>query len=137
MPVIIGDDERAFQFWRALYDAGYGSSSRLYERADSQLGMTPAVYQRGGRGMEIGYAIAACPLGRLLDPLTQDSAAFYDDHALFEEFSGVVLDTSEGQKIARALGAKKAVILQNHGILTVGLAICGKMNTSRQQVIWD
>jgi ribulose-5-phosphate 4-epimerase/fuculose-1-phosphate aldolase len=59
-------------------------------------------------------------LGRLLDPLTQDSCAFYEDHALFEHFSGVVLDTSEGEKIAAALGPRKAVILQNHGILTVG-----------------
>jgi ribulose-5-phosphate 4-epimerase/fuculose-1-phosphate aldolase len=59
-------------------------------------------------------------LGRLLDPLTQDSCAFYEDLALFEHFSGVVLDTSEGDKIAVALGDKKAVILQNHGILTVG-----------------
>ncbi|PVM82250.1 class II aldolase/adducin family protein [Caulobacter endophyticus] len=69
------------------------------------------------------YGKAWSALGRLLDPLTQDSAAFYDDHALFEEFSGVVLDTSEGQKIAKALGPKKAVILQNHGILTVGQSV--------------
>ena len=62
-------------------------------------------------------------LGRLLDPLTQDSAAFFEDHALFRDFSGVVLDTSEGEKIAEALGPKKAVILQNHGILTVGRTV--------------
>jgi ribulose-5-phosphate 4-epimerase/fuculose-1-phosphate aldolase len=69
------------------------------------------------------YGKAWSALGRLLDPLTQDSAAFCDDHALFEEFSGVVLDTSEGQKIAKALGPRKAVILQNHGILTVGQSV--------------
>ncbi|WP_304186565.1 class II aldolase/adducin family protein [Phenylobacterium aquaticum] len=62
-------------------------------------------------------------LGRLLDPITQDSAAFYDDHALFTEFSGVVLDTSEGEKIAEALGHRKAVILQNHGLLTVAHSV--------------
>ena len=50
----------------ALYEAGYGSSSRLYERASSQLGMTPASYKRGGLGAEIAYATAASPLGRLL-----------------------------------------------------------------------
>jgi ribulose-5-phosphate 4-epimerase/fuculose-1-phosphate aldolase len=59
-------------------------------------------------------------LGRLLDPLTQDACAFYEDHALFTDFTGVVLDVSEGQRIAAALGANKAVILQNHGLLTVG-----------------
>jgi AraC family transcriptional regulator of adaptative response/methylated-DNA-[protein]-cysteine methyltransferase len=50
----------------ALYDAGYGSSSRLYEHADANLGMTPSVYQKGGSGMEIGYKIVDCSLGRLL-----------------------------------------------------------------------
>ena len=50
----------------AIYDAGYGSSSRLYERASSQLGMTPATYGKGGRGAVINYAIVATPLGRLL-----------------------------------------------------------------------
>jgi AraC family transcriptional regulator, regulatory protein of adaptative response / methylated-DNA-[protein]-cysteine methyltransferase len=50
----------------ALYEAGYGSSSRVYERADAHLGMTPASYGRGGEGMHIDYAIADSPLGRLL-----------------------------------------------------------------------
>jgi AraC family transcriptional regulator of adaptative response/methylated-DNA-[protein]-cysteine methyltransferase len=50
----------------AIYDAGYGSGSRLYERADAHLGMTPTTYRRGGKGMAIRYAIAPCPLGRLL-----------------------------------------------------------------------
>jgi len=69
------------------------------------------------------YGKAWSALGQLLEPLTQDSAAFYDDHSIFEEFSGVVLDTSEGEKIAKALGPRKAVILQNHGILTVGQSV--------------
>lgn len=50
----------------ALYDAGFGSSSRLYERAPAQLGMTPATYRKGGAGMEIHYTIVDSPLGRLL-----------------------------------------------------------------------
>jgi AraC family transcriptional regulator of adaptative response/methylated-DNA-[protein]-cysteine methyltransferase len=50
----------------ALYDAGFGSASRLYERAPSHLGMTPAAYRRGGAGMRIRYTIAGSPLGRLL-----------------------------------------------------------------------
>jgi AraC family transcriptional regulator of adaptative response/methylated-DNA-[protein]-cysteine methyltransferase len=50
----------------ALYDAGFGSSSRLYERAPSQLGMTPATYRQGGAGMQIRYTIVNSPLGRLL-----------------------------------------------------------------------
>ena len=50
----------------AMYDAGYGSSSRLYERADAELGMTPATYSRGGAAAQIDYAITKSPLGYLL-----------------------------------------------------------------------
>jgi AraC family transcriptional regulator of adaptative response/methylated-DNA-[protein]-cysteine methyltransferase len=50
----------------AMYEAGYGSSSRLYESSDAQLGMTPATYGRGGLGMHITYTIADCSLGRVL-----------------------------------------------------------------------
>jgi AraC family transcriptional regulator of adaptative response/methylated-DNA-[protein]-cysteine methyltransferase len=50
----------------ALYDAGYGSSSRLYERVDTAMGMTPATYRRGGEGTAIDFAIAESPLGHLI-----------------------------------------------------------------------
>ncbi|MBI1762524.1 MAG: bifunctional DNA-binding transcriptional regulator/O6-methylguanine-DNA methyltransferase Ada [Acidobacteria bacterium] len=50
----------------ATYAAGYGSSSRLYEKAAAQLGMTPAVYRKGGQGMQINYTTTECPLGWLL-----------------------------------------------------------------------
>ncbi len=50
----------------AMIEAGYGSSSRLYERASSQLGMTPATYRLGGPATSIHYTVADCPLGRLL-----------------------------------------------------------------------
>jgi AraC family transcriptional regulator, regulatory protein of adaptative response / methylated-DNA-[protein]-cysteine methyltransferase len=55
----------------AMYDTGFGSSSRLYERAPGQMGMTPAAYRRGGEGMAISYTIAPCPLGRILVAATQ------------------------------------------------------------------
>jgi AraC family transcriptional regulator of adaptative response/methylated-DNA-[protein]-cysteine methyltransferase len=51
---------------RALYDAGFGSSRAVYERAGDHLGMTPASYRKGGAGMEIAYTVVNCPLGRLL-----------------------------------------------------------------------
>jgi len=50
----------------ALYDAGFGSPSRLYEQTDPQLGMTPGTYRRGGHGVTVSYAIAPSPLGRIL-----------------------------------------------------------------------
>jgi ribulose-5-phosphate 4-epimerase/fuculose-1-phosphate aldolase len=62
-------------------------------------------------------------LGRLLDPITQDACAFYQDHSLFNDYTGVVYETSEGDRIAQALGQGKAVILRNHGLLTVGRSV--------------
>ena len=59
-------------------------------------------------------------LGRLLDPLTQDACAFFEDHALLDDYTGVVVDMSEGERLAQVLGNRKAIILQNHGHLAVG-----------------
>ena len=59
-------------------------------------------------------------LGRLLDPITQDACSFFEDHGLFDDYTGVVIDIEEGKRIAHALGDHKAAILRNHGILTVG-----------------
>jgi AraC family transcriptional regulator of adaptative response/methylated-DNA-[protein]-cysteine methyltransferase len=55
----------------ALYDAGFGSPSRLYEKASQQLGMTPGEYRRGGEGANLRYAIVATPLGRMLVAATE------------------------------------------------------------------
>ncbi|HVF75749.1 MAG TPA: class II aldolase/adducin family protein [Acidimicrobiales bacterium] len=69
------------------------------------------------------YGRAWSSLGRLLDPLSQDACAFYQDHALFDDYTGVVLDVEEGKRIAHALGDCKAAILRNHGLLTVGQSV--------------
>ena len=66
------------------------------------------------------YGKSWSSLGRLLDPITQDACAFYEDHALFDDYTGVVYETSEGDRIASTLGPRKAIILRNHGLLTVG-----------------
>jgi len=66
------------------------------------------------------YGKALSSLGTLLEPLTQDACAFYEDHALFDDYTGVVVETEEGRRIGQALGSHKAVILRNHGLLTVG-----------------
>ncbi len=73
----------------ALYETGYGSSSRVYERSNAQLGMTPATYQKGGQGMKIGYSIAKSPLGKVLVAATERgvSAVYLGDaeNAMVEE----------------------------------------------------
>ena len=68
-----------------------------------------------------GKAFSA--LGMELEPITQDVTAFYGHHALFDDYTGVVLDTEEGKRIAHALGDNKAVVLRNHGLLTVGTTV--------------
>ncbi len=69
------------------------------------------------------YGKAFSALHRELRPLTQDACIFFEDHALFDDYTGVVWDTSEGDRIAEALGDTKAAILANHGLLTVGQTI--------------
>lgn len=69
------------------------------------------------------YGRAFATLGRKLDPITQDVCAFYNDHALYEEYGGVAVELDEGQRIAAALGSCKAAVLQNHGLLTVGQTV--------------
>ncbi|KAL8758706.1 MAG: hypothetical protein Q9199_001283 [Rusavskia elegans] len=66
------------------------------------------------------YGRSFCSLGRKLDMITQDSCSFYNDLALYESFNGIVLAEKEGKDIAACLGNKKAALLQNHGLLTVG-----------------
>lgn len=60
----------------AMYEAGYGAASRLYERAPGQLGMTPATYAKGGKGARIAYTISDSPLGRLLVAATERGICF-------------------------------------------------------------
>jgi AraC family transcriptional regulator of adaptative response/methylated-DNA-[protein]-cysteine methyltransferase len=55
----------------ALYETGYGSTSRVYENSNAQLGMTPATYRKGGKNMKIGYAIAKSSLGKILVGATE------------------------------------------------------------------
>lgn len=71
----------------ALYEAGYGSSSRLYEQAPGHLGMTPATYGRSGQGMTIRYTIVSSPIGCLLVAATERGLCavhFGDDESLLK-----------------------------------------------------
>jgi ribulose-5-phosphate 4-epimerase/fuculose-1-phosphate aldolase len=68
------------------------------------------------------YGKAFSTLGRTLDALTQDSAAFYQQQAL-SEFTGIVLEADQAQKIVHDIGDKNYAILQNHGFLTAGLSV--------------
>jgi len=69
------------------------------------------------------YGRAFSSLGQTLKPISQDSCAFYHNHSLFDVFTGVVAEADEGDMIAEALSGNMAVILQNHGLLTVGSSV--------------
>jgi ribulose-5-phosphate 4-epimerase/fuculose-1-phosphate aldolase len=69
------------------------------------------------------YGKTLSSLGMGIEPLTQDACAFYEDFGVYDDYRGVVLDDEEGQRIGRALGQHKAVILRNHGMLTVGESV--------------
>lgn len=69
------------------------------------------------------YGKSWSSLGRTLDPLTQDACAFFEDHTVYGDFTGVVYQTTEGERIAQALGPRKAIIMRNHGLLTVGQTV--------------
>jgi len=69
------------------------------------------------------YGRTFCSFGKPLDITTQDSCAFHNDLAVYNSFKGVVLASEEGLDIAKALGGKKAALLQNHGLLTCGETI--------------
>jgi ribulose-5-phosphate 4-epimerase/fuculose-1-phosphate aldolase len=69
------------------------------------------------------YGKSLSSLRQGLAPLTQDACAFFEDHGVFADYTGVVLDLEEGKRIAHALGDHKALILSNHGLLTVGSSV--------------
>lgn len=62
-------------------------------------------------------------LGRLLEPISQDACVFFEDHVYFDDTRVLVTSNSEGRDLAKALGEKRAAILRNHGLLTVGQSV--------------
>lgn len=100
----------------ALYGAGYGSSSRLYENADSWLGMTPASYAKGGEGAYMQYTISDTPLGRMIVAATERGISFlgFGDNdkdlisELFEDLPDAVIERDTG-----AMRQTLEIILEN------------------------
>ena len=97
----------------ATYGAGFGSASRVYERAPQALGMTPASYAKGGEGADIAYATASSPLGRVLVAATGKGVCFVSIgkadtpliEALTEEFPAARRIRKDNQALSTALAA--------------------------------
>src|SRR3984957_11583806 len=105
---------------RSLYDAGYGSSSRLYERASARLGMTPSRYRKQGSGVAIRYAIAPTPIGQMLLAATERGICavhFGDSPATLEaelraEFPKAEI-TRTDRRLTEEVRAMRGIILGN------------------------
>ncbi len=90
---------------RATYEAGFGSSSRVYEQADAMLGMTPGVYRRGGAGVTVRYTIGDAPLGRVLVATTDRGVCAVElgatdadvERALRADFPNAVVERDDGE----------------------------------------
>lgn len=125
----------------AMYDAGYGSSSRLYENSDSELGMTPAVYARGGAGMKITYAIVGCPLGRLLVAATTRglcAVRLGDSDAELEDTLPSEFPAAEIRRDGAALGEWTESILRHLGGRQTSLDLpLDVQATSFQRRVWE
>jgi AraC family transcriptional regulator of adaptative response/methylated-DNA-[protein]-cysteine methyltransferase len=90
---------------RATYGAGYGSSSRVYETANTHLGMTPATYQRGGAGAKINYVVARTSLGHLLVAATERgicSVTLGDDAAVLEGRLAMEYPAAQREQVTHA-----------------------------------
>jgi AraC family transcriptional regulator of adaptative response/methylated-DNA-[protein]-cysteine methyltransferase len=84
----------------AVYDAGFGSSSRVYERADTRLGMTPLQYRRGGQGVAITYATVESPLGLLAIGATDRGICFVQFGESEEDLSAALRREYPAARIA-------------------------------------
>jgi len=124
--------KRRKQVSPALYEAGYSSTSRVYERTHEQLGMTPATYARGGAGVDIVFVTLSTPLGRLLVAATDrgvcrvmlgdsaskleadlrgefDAADVREDHSgKLEGYVEAILSTRTYAEVAKAIGQPQA-----------------------------
>jgi len=108
----------------SLYESGFGSSRSLYEKAGERLGMTPAVYKKGGKGMKINYTIVDSPLGKMLVARTEKgicAVSFGDDDKslsseLSQEFHAAEInDDNRGLKdavraILKSLDGEKVIL---------------------------
>ncbi len=125
----------------AMYEAGYGSSSRLYEKATENFGMTPATYKKGGKGMKINFIITDCELGKLLVARTPRgicSVTFGDDVetlrlGIIKEFSNAEI-AEDAQDLKNAVDSILTYLAGENKRLVLPLDL---QATAFQMQVWD
>ncbi|MBK8149943.1 MAG: bifunctional DNA-binding transcriptional regulator/O6-methylguanine-DNA methyltransferase Ada [Acidobacteria bacterium] len=125
----------------AMYDAGFGSSSRLYEKAAEKLGMTPKTYARKGKDMKIEYTVADCNLGKILVARTEKgvcAVAFGDEESklladLVAEFGNAEISPA-GDRLRETVDAVLANLSGSNRSLDLPLDLRA---TAFQMRVWD
>ncbi|GAB2663482.1 methylated-DNA--[protein]-cysteine S-methyltransferase [Arenimonas aestuarii] len=128
---------------RALYDAGYGSPSRVYEHGAARLGMAPQAYRRGGDGLEIRWSLVDTALGQALVAVTErgvcavllgedGDALAADLQAEFPRARLRRVDAGRDQFLAPRVQAVADALAQRRGEVPVEL-----VGTAFQQRVWD
>ena len=112
--ILVNHDGEVVQGDKAVNVAAFAIHSRLHK---ARPDVNAAAHSHSIYGRTFST------LGKLLDPISQDACAFYETQGIYKDFSGVVEEVDEGDLIAEALGDKKVIILQNHGILTTGPSV--------------
>ena len=125
----------------AIHEAGYGSSSRVYEKSDAQLGMPPGTYRTGGKGMVIRFGTVASPLGRLLVGATDRglcAVALGDDDVQLEASLRSEYPAATIERGLEGLGEPVAALVRYLGGAD---ALCGVptdiRGTAFQQRVWE
>jgi AraC family transcriptional regulator of adaptative response/methylated-DNA-[protein]-cysteine methyltransferase len=127
---------------RATYEAGFGSSSRVYERASTSLGMTPAAYRRGGAGVRISYTIADAPVGRVLVATTARGVCAVElgandadvERALRADFPNATIERDDQKHETWVRAVLGRVRDPKHGGHRIPLDFAG---TEFQRRVWD
>jgi AraC family transcriptional regulator of adaptative response/methylated-DNA-[protein]-cysteine methyltransferase len=124
----------------AIYEAGYGASSRFYSEAEAVLGMTPGRFRARGLGLTLAWATAACPLGRVLVAATAKGVAMIafgdDDRALEADLDarfGAAALVRDAEGLQPLLAQVVAAIEEPAGAQAIPLDIRG---TAFQQRVW-
>lgn len=111
---IVNHDGEIIDGWPVINRAGFCIHSAIHRAR-------PDVHCAVHTHPPAGSAYSA--LGRLLDPLDQTGCSFFEDHALYAEYTGIVIEENQAQAIVHALGHRRALILANHGLLTAAATV--------------
>jgi AraC family transcriptional regulator of adaptative response/methylated-DNA-[protein]-cysteine methyltransferase len=125
----------------ALYQAGYGSPSRVYESGAAMIGMTPATYRKGGKGMTVRFTTTASPLGRLLVAGTPRGLCFVslgDSDAALERALATEFPAADRDRDDRGLrGVTEQVLERIRGRVPSDRLPLDVRATAFQRLVWD